>query len=88
MPNLLFGGGGCRVVEWLQSTLRAWDRLGHTVWPAELLDRLVIRPGDPEIIEDRPSFPRVRLFATSMEDNTGCRHSNFVARTGLTVRSQ
>lgn len=56
------------MVEWLQFTLRAWDRRGDAIRPAEFLDRLLIAPGDPAVVEDGPGVPRVRLFAVSVED--------------------
>ena len=56
------------MVEWLQFTLRAWDRTGDDVQRAEFLDRLVIVPGDPVVVEDGPGAPRVRVFSVSMED--------------------
>jgi hypothetical protein len=56
------------VVEWLQFTLRAWDRGGTPVQAADFLDRLIVDPGDTARIEDGPGVPRVRLLSLSMED--------------------
>jgi hypothetical protein len=56
------------VVEWLQFTLRAWDRRGHPIQPSEFLDRLAIAPGDSAVVEDGPGVPRVRLVAVAMDD--------------------
>jgi hypothetical protein len=56
------------VVEWLQFTLRAWDRRGETIRPAEFLDRLKIAPADPVIVQDGPGVPRIRLFSVSIQD--------------------
>jgi hypothetical protein len=56
------------VVEWLQFTLRAWDRAGDEVQCTEFLDRLMIAPSDPVVVEAGPGIPRVRLFSVSMED--------------------
>lgn len=56
------------MVEWLQFTLRAWDRRGHRILPAEFLDRLSIVPGDPAEVEDGPGALRVRLLAVAQDD--------------------
>jgi hypothetical protein len=56
------------VVEWLRFTLRAWDRGGGIVLPAEFQERLSIRPGDPAQVQEGPGAPRVQLLNVSMED--------------------
>lgn len=56
------------MVEWLQFTLRAWDRTGDEVQRADFLDSLVITPGDPVVVENGPGVPRVRVLSVSMED--------------------
>ena len=56
------------MVEWLQFTLRAWDRGGNPVAAADFLDRLIFDPADTVRIEDEPGVPRVRLLSLSMED--------------------
>jgi hypothetical protein len=56
------------MVEWLQFTLRAWDRRGERNVAAKLLDGVKIAPGDPAVVEDGPGGPRIRLFNVSMED--------------------
>jgi hypothetical protein len=56
------------MVEWLHFTLRAWDRRGDSNVPTQLLDRLMIAPGDPAIVEFGPGVPRVRLLSVSMDD--------------------
>jgi hypothetical protein len=54
--------------EWLQFTLRAWDRRDHPIRPAEFLDRLSMALGDPVAVEDGPGVPRVRLLSVAVED--------------------
>jgi hypothetical protein len=56
------------MVEWLQFTLRAWDRRGDRKVAANLLERVRIARGDPATVEDGPGVPRVRLLSVSMED--------------------
>jgi hypothetical protein len=56
------------VVEWLEFSLRAWDRRGLPIRSAEFLDRLSLAPGDPVVVEDGPGVPRVRLLAVAVED--------------------
>ena len=56
------------MVEWLRFTLRAWDRDGEAIAPAEFLDRLSIEPGDPAVVQDGPGVARVGLLSVSMED--------------------
>jgi hypothetical protein len=56
------------VVEWLQFTLRAWDRGGTAVRAAEFLDRLIVDSDDTVRIEDGPGVPRVRLLSLSIDD--------------------
>lgn len=56
------------MVEWLQFTLRAWDRGGTAVRAADFLARLIVDAGDTVRIEDGPGVPRVRLLSLSMED--------------------
>jgi len=56
------------VIEWLQFTLRAWDRRGDPIRRAEFLDLLSIVSGDPVSVEDGPGIPRVRLLSVTKED--------------------
>jgi hypothetical protein len=56
------------MVEWLEFCLRAWDRRGRKVAPAEFLDWLRIAPSDPAAVEEGPGAPRVRLLAVAMKD--------------------
>jgi hypothetical protein len=62
------GGGGRTLLEWLEFTLRAWDRGGRPIRRAEFLERLAIAPGDPAAVQDGPGVPRVRLLAIAVED--------------------
>ena len=54
------------MVEWLQFSLRVWDRRGVEIRRAEFLDRLSLEPGDPVDVENGLGVPRVQLFAVSM----------------------
>jgi len=56
------------MVEWLTFCLRAWDRRGRKIAPAELIDRLLISPDDPVAVEYGPGVPRVRLLSVAKED--------------------
>ncbi len=56
------------MIEWLQFTLRAWDRSGDSNIAARLLDGVRIAAGDPASLEDGPGVPRVRLLSVSRED--------------------
>jgi hypothetical protein len=56
------------MIEWLTFCLRAWDRRGHEIAPAEFLDRLLISPDDPVAVEYGPGVPRVRLLSVAKED--------------------
>jgi hypothetical protein len=59
------------MVQWLDFSLRAWDLAGRHIPPAEFLDRLLIRPGDPASVEDGPGDPRVRLLSVAQDDFSG-----------------
>lgn len=56
------------MVEWLQFALRAWDRRGVGIRPADFLERLVIDSADTARVESGFGAPRVRLLSLSMED--------------------
>jgi len=56
------------MVEFLEFTLRVWDRRGCEIASAEFLDRLLIAPGDPAAVEAGPGVPRVRLLSVERKD--------------------
>jgi len=56
------------MVEWLEFSLRVWDRGGDEVASAEFLDRLLIAPGDAATVEEGPGCSRVRLLSVSQKD--------------------
>jgi hypothetical protein len=57
------------MVEWVQFTLRAWDRRGQKLGPAEFVDRLCITSDDPVAVsESRPGVREVQLLNLSRED--------------------
>lgn len=56
------------MVEWLSFSLRAWDRRGNSIRPAEFIDRLSIATGDPVTVEDGRGVPRVRLLTVGVAD--------------------
>ena len=84
------------MVEWFEFTMRAWDRRGQKIGPAEFIDRLSIAPGDPVVVtESRPGVRRVHLLRVSTEDfphvdtstDAGARSEAFAAaiRDGLVL---
>jgi hypothetical protein len=56
------------MIEWLEFSLRAWDRGGGEIAPAEFLARLLIVPGDPVTVAEGPGCPRVRLLSVARKD--------------------
>jgi len=56
------------VVEWLEFTLRAWDRNGRKIPRADFLDRLAFDPADTARAESGPGAQRVRLLSVSREE--------------------
>jgi hypothetical protein len=56
------------MVEWLEFSLRAWDRGGDEIAPAEFLDQLLIAPGDSATVAEGPGCPRVRLLSVALKD--------------------
>src|SRR5690242_2636597 len=58
------------MVEWLEYSLRAWDRSGRPITPPEFVDRLSIVPDDGVLVEGRPGRPRIKLLAVAVEDFT------------------
>ncbi len=56
------------MVEWLQFTLRAWDRRGTPVADTDFLDRLMFDPADTARAEHRPRITCVCLLSLSMDE--------------------
>lgn len=56
------------MVQWLTACLRAGDPRGLIIAPSDFLDRLLIAPGDPVVVESGPGVPRVRLLSVARQD--------------------
>src|SRR5215472_10031473 len=56
------------MVEWLEFSLRVWNRGGDKIEPSEFVARLLIAPGHPATLAEGPGCLRVRLLSVAQND--------------------